>query len=136
VRTARYRLVEWKVPGAAADTAEIELYDYQDDPLETKNLAAERADVVNRMRVMLATQPEAKPQIAGPKPAAARPTTDRAALFARKDTNKDGKLTREEFLAGQPDPDRAPERFTRFDTNKDGVLSREEFVGMGAATRP
>jgi iduronate 2-sulfatase len=136
VRTVRYRLVEWKVPGAAADTAEIELYDYQDDLLETKNLAPDRADVVNRMRVMLATQPEAKPQIAGPKPAAARPTTDRAALFARKDTNKDGKLTREEFLAGQPDPDRAPERFARFDTNKDGVLSREEFVGMGAATKP
>src|SRR6185436_4304093 len=42
VRTARYRLVEWKVPGAAAETADLELYDYETDPLETKNLAAEQ----------------------------------------------------------------------------------------------
>jgi Ca2+-binding EF-hand superfamily protein len=52
-------------------------------------------------------------------------------LFSRKDVNKDGKLTREEFLTSQPDPDKAPERFVRFDANKDGELSREEFVKMG-----
>ena len=39
VRTSRYRLVEWKQPGAAPDTADIELYDYQTDPAETRNLA-------------------------------------------------------------------------------------------------
>jgi iduronate 2-sulfatase len=133
VRTARYRLVEWKVPGAAADTAELELYDYQKDPLEMRNIAAERADIVNLMREeLLATQPEAKPQI--PKPKSAK--TDRAALFAKKDTNNDGKLTREEFLAGQPDPDKAPARFTRFDADKDGVLTRDEFIHMGAAPQP
>jgi iduronate 2-sulfatase len=64
VRTERYRFVEWKRPGAAPDTAELELYDYQDDPHETKNLSADRADVVSRMRALLAAQPEAKPQIA------------------------------------------------------------------------
>ena len=32
---------------------------------------------------------------------------------------------------GQPDPDKAPKRFPIFDKNKDGVLSREEFVKSG-----
>jgi len=33
-------------------------------------------------------------------------------------------------------PDKAPARFNRFDTNKDGVLSREEFIGMGDVGKP
>jgi iduronate 2-sulfatase len=70
VRTARYRLVEWKVPGAAPDTAEIELYDYETDPFETRNLAAESPEVVSRLRAMLATLPEAKSQIKKAKAAA------------------------------------------------------------------
>jgi iduronate 2-sulfatase len=68
VRTDRHRLVEWKKPGAAPATAELELYDYVADPLETRNLAGEQPDVVGRMRAVLAAQPEAKPQIA-PGPA-------------------------------------------------------------------
>ena len=63
VRTERYRLVEWKKPGAAAATADLELYDYEKDPLETKNLATEQAEVVARLRRILDTQPEAKPQL-------------------------------------------------------------------------
>jgi iduronate 2-sulfatase len=63
VRTARYRLVEWKQPGAAADSAELELYDYQADPGETKNLATEQPEIVSQLRAILAQQPEAKPQI-------------------------------------------------------------------------
>jgi iduronate 2-sulfatase len=63
VRTTRYRLVEWKVPGAAADTAELELYDFQSDPMETRNVASDNAEVVRRMRDMLAKLPETKPQI-------------------------------------------------------------------------
>ena len=47
------------------------------------------------------------------------------------DANQDGKLTRQEFLAGQPNPEEAPKRFPRFDTNHDGELSREEFIGGG-----
>ncbi|HVW36533.1 MAG TPA: sulfatase, partial [Pirellulales bacterium] len=59
IRTARYRLVEWKQPGAPADSAELELYDYQTDPGETKNLASTRPEVVAELRAILARHPEA-----------------------------------------------------------------------------
>ncbi len=59
LRTDRHRLVEWKVPGAAPDTAVIELYDYQVDPGETRNLAAEQPEDVVRLRAALAVHPEA-----------------------------------------------------------------------------
>jgi iduronate 2-sulfatase len=66
LRTSRYRLVEWKQPSAASDSADIELYDYEADPAETKNLAGEQAAVVDELRAMLAKQPEAVPQIRRP----------------------------------------------------------------------
>jgi iduronate 2-sulfatase len=40
-------------------------------------------------------------------------------------------LSREEFLADQPDPEQAPKRFELFDIDKNGELSREEFVTQG-----
>lgn len=63
VRTERYRLVEWKKPGAGEDTAVLELYDYQQDPGETKNFAKDQPAVVAELRALLAKHPEAKPQI-------------------------------------------------------------------------
>jgi iduronate 2-sulfatase len=63
VRTDRYRLVEWKKPGAPSSTADFELYDYQSDPLETKNLASVEPNVVKQLAAILAAQPEARPQI-------------------------------------------------------------------------
>jgi iduronate 2-sulfatase len=59
IRTERYRLVEWKQPEASADSAELELYDYEKDPLETKNLAAEQPETVQELRAILARHPEA-----------------------------------------------------------------------------
>lgn len=76
VRTARYRLVEWRPIGAAPETAQFELYDYETDPLETKNLAAERPEVVSQLRTLLAALPEPKPQVTargGKQPAAGKP---------------------------------------------------------------
>ncbi len=148
IRTERYRLVEWKAPGAESATAEFELYDYRDDTGETKNLAASRPETVTQLRALLATHPEAKPQIksasassstttpaatptAAPAPSSAKAEQDRGAMFNRRDKNQDGKLSLEEFLDGQPDPAEAPKRFPLFDTNKDGVLSREEFLTSG-----
>jgi iduronate 2-sulfatase len=137
VRDERYRLVEWKKPGADASTAEYELYDYQADPGETKNLAKSQAELVKTLAARLQAMPEAKPQLkaAAAADAPKRPAAgqDRAEMFARRDANKDGKLTKEEFLSQQPDPKDAPARFTRFDKNSDGHLSKEEFVNGGAS---
>ena len=72
LRTDRYRLVEWKIPGGNPATAEFELYDYSDDPGETKNFAAERPAVVTQLRALLATHPEAKPQLKTPVAGAAK----------------------------------------------------------------
>jgi iduronate 2-sulfatase len=65
VRTARYRLVEWKVPGEDPKKAIYELYDYEDDPGENKNLAMDKPKVVKELGAILAKQPEAMPQIRG-----------------------------------------------------------------------
>jgi len=144
VRTARHRLVEWKKIGDPADAAELELYDYEADPDETKNLAGDQSELVAQLRAILAQQPEAKPQVraadgkeakqAGTA-ASPKPKQDRAAMFARRDKDGDGKLTREEFLTGQPDPDEAPARFVRFDVNQDGFVDRDEFITGGKPAR-
>jgi iduronate 2-sulfatase len=63
VRTARHRLVEWKKIGAAPETADLELYDYLTDPLETKNLAATQPEVVAQLRALLAQHPEPRPVV-------------------------------------------------------------------------
>ena len=61
IRTDRYRLVEWKIPGKPESTAQYELYDYETDALEKKNLAETHPEVLERMKAILATHPEAKP---------------------------------------------------------------------------
>jgi iduronate 2-sulfatase len=66
VRSERYRLVEWKAIGAPVTTAVYELYDYEKDPLETKNLIQELPEVATHLKSLLARQPEAKPQIQVP----------------------------------------------------------------------
>jgi len=63
VRNDRYRLVEWKEPNDPAERAAIELYDYQADPLEKKNLAKDNPELVTQLRAVLAKLPEAKPQM-------------------------------------------------------------------------
>ncbi|PAY19859.1 iduronate-2-sulfatase [Rhodopirellula sp. SM50] len=59
IRTERYRMVEWKTPGADSADAEYELYDYQTDPNETQNLADSKPDVLAKLKAILATYPEA-----------------------------------------------------------------------------
>ncbi len=59
IRTARYRMVEWKKPGDPAESADLELYDYEAEVPEAKNLAAEKPEVVRELRALLARQGEA-----------------------------------------------------------------------------
>lgn len=59
IRTPRYRLVEWRNPGEPPESAELELYDYETDPLETKNLASTKPQVVASLRRIIAKYPEA-----------------------------------------------------------------------------
>lgn len=66
IRTTRFRLVEWKKAGAAATTAEFELYDYETDPTETRNLAADQPALVMELQSRLQSQGEAKAQISKP----------------------------------------------------------------------
>jgi Ca2+-binding EF-hand superfamily protein len=52
-------------------------------------------------------------------------------LFGRIDRNRDGAISRAEFLGNTDDDDRE-ERFSDLDTNRDGRLSRDEWHGSAA----
>jgi len=83
---------------------------------------------------------EAKPAEKPAAPAAEKPADKPAApakgdAFAKKDTNNDGFLSKEEFTAGAKDAAKAEAAFTKKDADKDGKLSKDEFsagAGKGA----
>lgn len=79
IRTERYRMVEWRDPGEAQESAEYELYDYETDPLETQNLATQRPEIVAELRAKLAQYPEAAPT--GKR----QPTRSRAPQIANRE---------------------------------------------------
>jgi Ca2+-binding EF-hand superfamily protein len=54
-----------------------------------------------------------------------------AVRFARRDLNHDGKLSWDEFLTTASGKDGAKVRFEMFDSDKDGFISREEFLKQG-----
>jgi iduronate 2-sulfatase len=56
IRTDRYRLVAWQRIDGTGNT-DLELYDYQTDPHETRNLAAEQPAVVERLLTILRQYP-------------------------------------------------------------------------------
>lgn len=49
-------------------------------------------------------------------------------MFAKRDADKDGKVSKEEFLKGAKDAAKAEATFTKKDKDKDGSLSKEEFT--------
>lgn len=60
-----------------------------------------------------------------------KPKADPAAMFAKKDANGDGKVSKEEFLKGAKDAAKAEEAFAKKDKDKDGSLTKEEFAAGG-----
>jgi Ca2+-binding EF-hand superfamily protein len=48
------------------------------------------------------------------------------AELKKRDTNNDGSISKEEFLAGAKDATRAEKAFTKLDRNSDGVLNKED----------
>jgi arylsulfatase A-like enzyme len=141
IRDARWRLTLWR-DRRTGEIAATELYDEANDPEETVNLAGkpEHRAVVEALSkhlpppVPASSAPPAAP--AGEAKAAdAKPAADRRAMFDKRDRNADGKLTREEFMAGQPDPEAAKGRFEKWDLDKDGFLGREEFVNPGGGSK-
>ncbi len=133
VRNERWRLTVWR-DRKNQETVATELYDEKNDPAETINLAdkPENKSILAVLSNRLPAQTAPLPASTNATTASARrPAVDRATLFARKDVNHDGKLSREEFMASQPDPEAAAKRWVQFDTNKDGFLSRDEFITMG-----
>jgi iduronate 2-sulfatase len=136
-------LVQWKAWTAPEESSDWELYDYQVDPLETKNLAPERPELVAQLRKFLDTHPQARPPVkdslASGKAMAGTldgsKAAEREALFTKKDANADGYLTYQEFMEGQKDPEQAKGRFGKFDVDRDNKLSRSEFVTSGKPTK-
>ena len=129
MRDERWRLTLWRDRNDASIAA-TELYDEQNDPAESKNLAAANPDVVKRLSAFLPPPLKAPPAKSN-TPRAATAGADRAALFEKRDRNRDGKLSREEFMNNQADPALVKPRFDLWDADKDGFLSREEFISMG-----
>ncbi len=57
IRTERYRLVEWKHLRDANQPVEWELYDYVEDPNESRNLYASKPDIAKELQQILAQYP-------------------------------------------------------------------------------
>lgn len=62
IRTERFRFVEWRPWQGGAEQVELELYDYELDPLETRNLAPSMPEVVKELSTLLEQYPSPKPR--------------------------------------------------------------------------
>jgi len=74
----------------------------------------------------------AKPARANPAAASKVTPQQRAKAFARWDTNQDQVLTLAEYQAGLSGQPNLETRFKNFDKNRDGKLTRDEFIGKPA----
>ena len=118
----------------------VELYNLEDDIGETRNLAGNMQKKVNELQRLIdgfvketgALYPRPNPaynskaESTPQKPNPSRPAPEQ--FLRRRDRNKDGKLTLEEYI-GDPENRNVPalkRQFSRRDTNGDGKLTLEE----------
>ncbi|NBV22762.1 MAG: hypothetical protein EBS05_12715 [Proteobacteria bacterium] len=90
-----------------------------------------RGDKTNKVKKKAAAAPAPAPT-ANPAAPADPILAERAAKFDKLDKDRKGKLTREEYISRQSDPEAAATRFDKFDVNKDGIVTREEYINYGA----
>lgn len=142
VRTERWRCTFWRKRNAGT-IGFIELYDEQNDPYETVNLAThpDHAEVVAGLKKHL---PPVGSDFQPPRSGKSVQKTGSGVSKPRYDPNEPrdkrydrlypGKprLTVDEYLAGQGgDKSEARDRFTRMDADRNGFVTRDEFIGSG-----
>jgi iduronate 2-sulfatase len=88
IRTERYRLVEWRPVDGSPAEPDLELYDYQTNPDERVNLAAEQPEVVTKLQKILARHPAPK----APAPPSARKKAASPQSFGRLPDGRDTQL--------------------------------------------
>ncbi len=139
---------DWKLL-LTADAKRVALHRLTTDRAEAVDVAKDHPEIVARLTQLALAWKATLPTTVDPScisaaDRAAAPTTptlpaapnapakkapvDRAAAFARMDTNRDSLLSLDEYSAGMKDAPNLPQRFKNFDKNGDGKLSREEFV--------
>ena len=139
---------DWKLL-LTADAQRVALHRLTTDRAEAVDLAKDHPEIVARLTQLAlawkatlpttvdpscisvadrAAAPAPLPAPAAPNAPAKKTTPDRAAAFTRMDTNRDGLLTPDEYVAGQKGAANIESRFKNFDQNGDGKLSREEFI--------
>jgi len=136
---------EWKL-AMTEDAKRVELHHLTDDRAEAADVAKDHPDIVARLSKMAlewkatlpttpnpdCLSPQTRPEPTKPAVKSSMVTPEvRANAFAKWDTNHDGFLTLDEYLAGLKGQDNLEARFKSFDKNGDGKLTREEFVGPG-----
>jgi N-acetylgalactosamine-6-sulfatase len=139
---------DWKLL-LTADAQRVALHRLTTDRAEAVDLAKDHPEIVARLTQLAlawkatlpttvdpscisvadrAAAPAPPPAPAAPNAPAKKATPDRAAAFTRMDTNHDGVLAFDEYLAGLKDASNLEQRFKNLDKNSDEKLSREEFV--------
>jgi N-acetylgalactosamine-6-sulfatase len=136
--------------------AGAQLYHIPEDVGEEHDVAAENPAVVKSLTAKalewVKTLPASaardrvlqtgQPQGSGNRPKAAKKAakantkatpSDRAAIFKRWDTNRNGQLSLDEYKAGLRNTLNVEQRFRNFDANHDGMLTEEEFVNQRAS---
>jgi hypothetical protein len=89
--------------------------------------------------ILVALLASASLALAADAPAKPKKPVDKAAQFAKMDADKDGKVTKDEFLASAKDDAakaKKADQFAKLDKDKDGSLTLDEFKAPPAPKKP